>query len=141
MIWLPVTDLPAQFPLSPDAGVLAGIVLTPCTTETSPFIGCFVMVTVFGKALQLRSQDREYAMPLSTPDFAERVSLSSAPSAASANVTKRVWKIGDVVDVLEAWEPFGAREQESGGLRLRHGLFCAADRSRCHPTSGFGGYG
>jgi hypothetical protein len=59
MIWLPVTDLPAQFPLSPDAGVLAGMVLTPCTTETSPFIGCFVMVTVFGKALQLRSQDRE----------------------------------------------------------------------------------
>jgi hypothetical protein len=24
---------------------------------------------------------------------------------------------------LEAWEPLGARKQDSGGLHLRHGLF------------------
>lgn len=51
-------------------------------------------------------------------------SLQTPTSALDAsNVTKRVWKIGDVVDVLEAWEPFGARKQDNGGLHLRHGLF------------------
>ena len=31
--------------------------------------------------------------------------LLAAPTPAmAANVTKRIWEIGDIVDVLEAWE-------------------------------------
>jgi hypothetical protein len=43
----------------------------------------------------------------------------------AAGVTKRLWEIGDVVDVLESWE---ARTAKKGGLHLRHGLL-----PRCRP--------
>lgn len=32
------------------------------------------------------------------------------PPAMAANVTKRLWEIGDIVDVLEAWEANNAKK-------------------------------
>jgi hypothetical protein len=59
-------------------------------------------------------------------------SLRTAPAMA-ANVTKRLWEMGDVVDVVE----------DKGGLHLRHGLFIALPTVRdVNVTpSGLGGYG
>ena len=33
---------------------------------------------------------------------------SRKPAAMAAGVTKRLWEIGELVDVSEAWEAFGA---------------------------------
>jgi hypothetical protein len=52
--------------------------------------------------------------------------LRTTPAMA-AGVTKRLWEIGDVVDVLESWEAHTARK---GGLHLRHGLFTALPTAR-----------
>jgi len=46
---MPVIVLPAQVPVFPAAGVFAGNVLViPGATETVPFTGFFVMLTVTG---------------------------------------------------------------------------------------------
>ncbi len=37
-------------------------------------------------------------------DIAQRPDRKSRTAVMAANATKRLWEIGDVVDVLEGWE-------------------------------------
>lgn len=82
--------LPAHVPVFPEAGVFAGNVLvTPGATETVPFTGNFVMLTVTGSALQLRSHARSCVMRVSTPDSTDRVRVSSWAHQRGDQATKR----------------------------------------------------
>src|SRR5476651_1109087 len=88
---MPVIVLPAHVPAFPAAGVFAGNVLvTPGATATVPFTGFFVMLTVTGSETQLRSHARSCAMRVSTPDSADRVSLSSWAQANAAPIREAI---------------------------------------------------
>ena len=88
---MPVTVLPAHVPVFPTAGVFAGNVLViPGATETVPFTGFFVMLTVTGSETQLRSHARSCAMRVSTPDSADRVSLSSWAEANAPPISEAI---------------------------------------------------
>ena len=99
---MPVIILPAHVPVFPAAGVFAGNVLViPGATEAVPFTGFFVMLTVTGSETQLRSQARSCAMGVSTPDPAERVSLSS-------------WALADATPISEAIR----QQNETASVRI-----------------------
>src|SRR5450759_2328328 len=88
---MPVIVLPAHVLVFPAAGVFAGNVLViPGATATVPFTGFFVMLTVTASALQLRSQARSCAMRVSTPDSADRVSVSSWAQANWAPIREAI---------------------------------------------------
>ena len=96
----PVMVLPAQVPVLPEAGVSAGNVLvTPGTTATVPFTGFLVMLTLTGSETQLRSQARSCAMRVSTPDSADRVSLSSWAQVDAAPSSEAIRQASETVSV------------------------------------------
>jgi len=97
---MPVIVLPAHVPVFPAAGVFAGNVLViPGATATVPFTGFFVMLTVTASALQLRSQARSCAMRVSTPDSADRVSVSSWAQANAAPSSEAIRQASETVRV------------------------------------------
>ena len=97
---MPVIVLPAHVPVLPAAGVFAGNVLvTLGTTATVPFTGFFVMLTVTASALQLRSHARSCAMRVSTPDSADRVSVSSWAQANATPISEAIRQASETVRV------------------------------------------
>ena len=97
---MPVMVLPAHVPVFPAAGVFAGNVLvTPGATATVPFTGFFVMLTVTGSETQLRSQARSCAMRVSTPDSADRVSVSSWAQANATPISEAIRQASETVRV------------------------------------------
>src|ERR1019366_4907450 len=99
-IVMPVIVLPAHVPVFPAAGVFAGNVLvTPGTTATDPFTGFLVMFTVTGSETQLRSQARSCATRVSTPDSADRVSVSSWANANAAPISEAIRQASETASV------------------------------------------
>jgi len=97
---MPVIVLPAHVPVFPAAGVFAGNVLvTPGTTATDPFTGFLVMFTVTGSETQLRSQARSCATRVSTPDSADRVSVSSWANANAAPISEAIRQASETAGV------------------------------------------
>jgi len=100
LIVSPVIVLPAHVPVLPEAGVFGGNVLvTPGTTATVPFTGFFVMLTVTESALQFRSHARSCEMRVSTPDSADRVSVSSWAQANWAPISEAIRQASETVRV------------------------------------------
>ena len=62
------------------------------------------LLALFGRA------NRAEQCRLSTYNFVRIHKTLRTTPAMAANVTKRLWEIGDIVDVLEAWEANNAKK-------------------------------